>query len=403
MNPNVLKKDFPILQREVYGKKLVYLDSAATAQKPRQVLEAMEHFSTTSYANIHRGIYKLGEEATLQYEAVRQKVARFIGAQVEEIIFTKSATEASNLLATTLAEQLQEGDEVLLTEMEHHSNLVPWQQAARRKKLVLKFIPVTAEGTLDLKAARELCTARTKIVSVVHISNVLGTINPVKELMALAHENGAIGIIDTAQSAAHLPIDVKELNCDFLFFSAHKMGGPTGVGVLYGKKKLLEKMDPFLFGGDMIKEVSLYGATWNDVPWKFEAGTPNIIGVIGLGATIEYLQQQGMENIAQHTKALRNKAWEELENISGVKVYGPREGSAAVSFTIAGIPPHDVASLLDREGIAVRAGNHCAMPLVNKLGVPTGTVRASFFVYNTKNDVAALVAAVKKAQEVFRR
>ena len=402
INANKIREDFPILQQKAYGKRLVYLDSAAPAQKPQAMLQAMDTFYKTSYANVHRGIYQLGEEATLQYEMVREKVAKFINAQREEIIFTKSATEAANLLAHSLGEKLQEGDEILLTEMEHHSNLVPWQQLAKKKKLVVKYILLKNDGTLDMKAARELCTKKTKILSTVHVSNVLGTINPVKELMALAHKQGALGIIDGAQSVPHLPVDVKELDCDFLFFSGHKLLGPSGVGTLYGKRKHLEQMEPFLFGGDMIKEVSFAGASWNDVPWKFEAGTPNITGVIGLGAAIDYISALGMAQVAEHGKELIAYARQELAKISGITLYGPKEGIAVVSFSILGIPPHDVAALLDREGLAVRAGNHCAMPLLSKLGVP-GTVRASFSVYNAKEDVDVLVAGIKKAQEVFRQ
>lgn len=402
INANKIQEDFPILQQKAYGKRLVYLDSAATAQKPQAVLQAMDEFYRTSYANVHRGIYRLGEEATLQYEAVREKGAAFINAKREEIIFTKSATEACNLLAYSLGEKLQEGDEILLTEMEHHSNLVPWQQLAKKKKLVVKFIPITAEGALDMKAAKKLITPKTKIASIVHVSNVLGTINPAKELMALAHKHGALGIIDAAQSVPHLPVDVEELNCDFLFFSGHKLLGPSGIGVLYGKKERLESLEPFLFGGDMIKEVSFAGASWNEVPWKFEAGTPNITGVIGLGAAIDYLSALGMEAVAQQGKELVTYTRQELAKIPGITLYGPAEGTAVVSFSIAGVPPHDVAALLDREGLAVRAGNHCAMPLLSKLGVP-GTVRASFSVYNTQEDVDALVAGIKKVQEVFRQ
>jgi cysteine desulfurase / selenocysteine lyase len=393
------KQDFPLLQRKVNGKPIVYLDNAATTQKPEVVLQAMDAYYRKYNANVHRGIYSISEEATIAYEEVRQKVAKFINAKKEEIIFTKSATEGFNLLAYTLTQELEEGDEILLTEMEHHSNLVPWQQRAMKQKFVLKFIPVTAEGELDLTTLDQLLTEKTKIVSLVHISNVLGTLNPIKEIIQRAKKVGARTVIDGAQSIAHKKIDVREIGCDFFVFSGHKMYGPTGVGVVYGKMHLLEKMPPFLYGGDMIKTVELQASTWNDIPWKFEAGTPNISEVIGLGAAINYLTEIGMTSIQEYEEKLSRYALQKVTNTAGTKVYGTGEGTV-ISFTLADVPAHDVATLVDREGVCVRAGTHCAMPLLSKLGIH-GTVRASFAFYNTKEDVDALIGSIKKAQEVF--
>lgn len=390
-----LKKDFPIFE----NSKLVYLDSASTSQKPKVVIDAVKNFYEKENANIHRGIYALSEKATINYEEVREKVAKLINANCEEeIIFTKGTTESLNLLAYSL--DLQKGDEIILTEMEHHSNLVPWQQLAKRKGVVVKYIPINKEGILDLDVFKKLLTERTKVVSVVHVSNVLGTVNPIKEIIKLAHSKGAVCIIDAAQSVGSMKVDVQELDCDFLAFSGHKILGPTGTGVLYGKKKLLARMEPFLYGGDMIREVSLGGCSWNDLPWKFEAGTPNIAGVIGLGKAIGYIIEVGVEKIEGHKLELVDYAVMELSKVEGITIYGPKVKSGVISFTVNGVPPHDMATLLDREGIAVRAGVHCAMPLVKKLGV-SGTVRASFHVYNTKEDVDALIKGVEKARRVF--
>ncbi len=400
----MINKDFPILNIEGNGKRLIYLDSAATSQKPAKVIEAVKGYYEHDNANVHRGIYKLAQKSTVLYEKAHEAVAQFIGAEFEEIIFTKGTTEGLNLLAYSLGKDLKAGDEIVLTEMEHHSNIVPWQQIAEEKKAVIKFIPVTKDYRLDMKKAAELITKKTKIVSVVHMSNVLGTINPVKELAAMAHKVGAVIIVDAAQSVPHLPLNVKELDADFLVFSGHKMCAPTGIGVLYGRKELLEKMQPFLYGGDMIREVTFEKASWNDLPWKFEAGTPNIAGAAGLMAAIEYLQEMGMENIAAHGQELISYALEKLSAIPEAGIIGPRTAEnrgPIISFTVEGMHPHDVSELLDTENIAVRGGHHCAMPLISKLGIE-GTTRASFYLYNTKDDVDALVEGVKKIVEEMK-
>ncbi len=385
-----LQSDFPILSN------LIYLDSSSTTQKPKAVIDAIKKFYEEDNANVHRGVYKLSLKATLAYEKAHEIVAKFIGARFEEVIFTKGTTESLNLLAYSLGKNLQAGDEIVLTEMEHHSNLVPWQQLAKEKSLKLKFIPLTSDFQLDLRKAQELITSKTKIVSVTHVSNVLGTINPVKEIAALAHEAGAVMIVDAAQSVPHLPLKVKELDCDFLAFSGHKMCGPTGIGVLYGKNELLEKMDPFLYGGDMIKEVTFERSTWNDLPWKFEAGTPNIAGAVGLAAAVEYLQSIGMENIQQQEQELTMYALQQLSTIPSLKLLGPssaKERGAVFSFTVDGIHPHDASELLDKVNICVRGGHHCAMPLHEKLGLG-GSVRASLYFYNTREDIDLLVEAL---------
>ena len=415
--------------------QLIYLDTAATAQKPKEVIDALRKFYEESNANVHRGIYTLAQKATLEYETARETIANFIGAQREEIIFTRGTTDCINLLAISLAKkipsakseknktkenkteaQLQKGDEILLTEMEHHSNLVPWQQLAKEKGLVVKFIPITAQGTLNMTAAKELITIKTKIVSLTHISNVLGTINPVQEIAALAHTVGALCIVDAAQSVPHMPVDIKKLGCDFLAFSGHKMCGPTGIGVLWGKKELLEEMEPFHYGGEMIQEVSFTDAQWNEVPWKFEAGTPNIAGVIGLAAAVQFLQKKGMKEIQKHGEDITRYAYKKLRAMSRVQILGPEvlisedidpEGSqtpavrgALVSFTVAGIHPHDVAEICNRYGLAVRAGYQCAMPLHKKLGI-NGSVRASFYFYTTTKEIDALVQALQDAERIF--
>lgn len=388
-SPNV-KDDFPIL------KNITYLDNSSTTQKPQPVIDAITKYYQEDNANVHRGVYKLSLKATMAYEKAHEIVAKFINAQFEEVIFTKGTTESLNLLAYSLGKTLQAGDEIVLTEMEHHANLVPWQQLAREKGLILKFIPITAEYRLDMNKAKELITSKTKIVSVTHISNVLGTINPIKELAALAHEVGAVMIVDAAQSVPHMPIDVKELNCDFLAFSGHKMCGPTGIGVLYGKKELLEKMDPFLYGGDMIKEVTFAHSTWNDLPWKFEAGTPHIAGAIGLAAAIEYLQVIGMDNIEHYEQELTKYTLQKLSTLPHLKLLGPATNhnrAAVFSFTIERIHPHDVSELLDKVNICVRGGHHCAMPLHERLNV-NGSTRASFYFYTLKEDIDVLADAL---------
>ena len=400
LNVEKIRKDFPIFE----SGQLTYLDNSATSQKPKQVLDAMNRFYTEYNSNVHRGVYRISEQATQAYEEAHKKVAEFIGAEFEEIIFTKGTTESLNLLAYSLGRTLRQGDEIVLSQMEHHSNLVPWQQLAKQKGLVLKFIRITSDFRLDIDHAREIITPKTKIVSVTHMSNVLGTINPVKELAALAHRNGALFIVDGAQSVPHLPVNVKEMDCDSLAFSGHKMLGPTGIGVLYGRKKLLQKMEPFLYGGDMISEVRFEYSTWNELPWKFEAGTPNIAEGVGLGECVDYLRSIGMECIRECEEELTAYALNTLSKIKGVKIYGPKdtvERGSAISFNVEGIHPHDVATILDRYGIAVRGGHHCAMPLMQLLGI-TGSVRASFSFYNTTEEIDRLAVAIRKAQEVFR-
>ncbi len=375
--------DFPIL------KNIIYFDNASTTQKPISVITATTKFYEEENANVHRGIYNLSLKSTMAYEKAHEVVANFIGAQFEEIIFTKGTTESLNLLAYSLGKKLHAGDEIVLTEMEHHANLVPWQQIANKKGAVLKFIPITPDFRLNMTKARELISSKTKIVSVTHVSNVLGTINPIQELAELAHTVGAVMIVDAAQSVPHLPINVKELNCDFLAFSGHKVCGPTGIGVLYGKKELLETLDPLLYGGGMIKEVTFINSTWNDLPWKFEAGTPNIAGAVGLTAAIEYVQSIGMENIQQYEQELTQYFLQKLSTLPNIKLLGPatsEQRGAVFSFDIQGIHPHDVSELLDKQTICVRGGHHCAMPLHTKLGVP-GSVRVSFYFYNTTEEI----------------
>ena len=400
----MIRQDFPIFQRKIHGHDLVYLDSASTAQKPLQVIEGMNKYYEVYAANVHRGVYTLSEESTAAYEQARQKVADFIHASYEEIIFTKGATESLNLLAYSLGKSLKPGDEIVLSQMEHHSNLVPWQQIAKEKKAAVKFIPLTSDGRLDVFAAKSIITKKTKIVAVAHMSNVLGSITPIRELSEMAHAAGALLVVDGAQAVAHFPVNVQELGCDFYAFSGHKMMGPTGVGVLYGKHAHLERLPPFLYGGDMIREVRFDDSTWNDLPWKFEAGTPNIAGVIGLGLAVDYLKKIGMEKIQEHEEELTAYACEKLRGIQGLTIYGPQQvhdRGGVISFNVEGIHSHDIATLLDREGVAVRGGHHCAMPLMNLLGI-SGSARASFAVYNTKEDVDKLVMAIEKARKVFR-
>jgi cysteine desulfurase/selenocysteine lyase len=399
------REDFPILARTAHERPLVYLDSAASAQKPRQVLDAMDTFTRTSYANIHRGAYTLSEEATAAYEGARKKVARFMNARsVREVVWTRNTTEAINLVARTWAEaNLKPGDVVLSTLLEHHSNIVPWQLAAARTGAHVKYVPISDEGELDLAAyERMLEQHHPRLVAITQMSNVLGTLPPVHELIASAHAAGALVLVDAAQSVPHLPVDVRALNADFLAFSGHKMLGPSGIGVLWGRRDLLEAMPPFLGGGDMIREVTLEGSTWNDLPWKFEAGTPAISEAVGLGAAVDYLSALGMERVRAHEHALTVYALERLAAVPGLRIYGPpadRRGGV-VSFTLGDIHAHDLATLLDREGIAVRAGHHCAQPLMERYGLPA-TARASFYVYTTSAEIDALAQALERAKDVF--
>ena len=401
-----IRSDFPILQRKVYGKRLIYLDNAATSQKPRSVIQALTDYYECYNSNVHRGVHALSMEATDQYEQARQKVASFIGApSPESIVFVRNTTEAINLVANTWAlANIDSGDEILLTELEHHSNLVPWQKVAKDKGARLRFIPMAENYTLDLSSLNDLLTSRTRLVALGHMSNALGTINPVQEITRRAHEVGAKVLVDGAQSVPHLPTDVRALDCDFLAFSSHKMLGPTGIGVLYGKMDVLEDMDVFLRGGDMVKEVWYDRATWNDIPARFEAGTPNIADTIAFGAAIDYLQNIGMETIRHHEEQLIRYTLNSLKPLEDdLQIYGPSDISVRggiVSFHSPQVHPHDLGTVLDRQGIAIRSGHHCAMPLMRRMGVPA-TARASFHLYNEEWEIDALVDGLKQALRFF--
>lgn len=400
-----IREDFPILSRELRpGVPLVYLDSAATSQKPQGVIEAMNAYYRTTNANIHRGIHALAEEATRAYEGAREKVADFINApSSDEVIFTRNTTEGINLVAQAWGRRfLKPGNRILLTEMEHHSNLIPWQLIARELDLILDYIPVTEDGFLDLNAYQSLLEREPKVLGLVHMSNVVGTINPIKEMVLQARQAGAVTVIDGAQSVPHLPVDIQDLGADFFAFSAHKMCGPTGVGALYGRRKLLEAMPPFLGGGEMIKSVQLQSFTADDIPHKFEAGTPAIAEAIGFGKAVDYLETLGMEAVAAHEQEIAAYAIERLSEIPGVRVYGPpaEYKGAVASFYVEGAHAHDVAQILDYEGIAVRAGHHCAQPLHTRFNLPA-TSRASFYLYNTLDEVDRLVEGIHKVQDIF--
>lgn len=400
-----VRSQFPILDQEVNGNPLVYLDSAATSQKPLSVIEKLETYYKTYNSNVHRGVHTLGTKATDEYEGAREKVRRFINAaSTEQVIFTRGTTTALNTIASSYAsENLREGDEILITYMEHHSNIIPWQQVAKRTGATLKYIPLEKDGTISLDKVRETITSNTKLVSMVHVSNVLGTINPVKEVAQIAHEHGAIMVVDGAQSAPHMKVDVQSLDCDFYVFSAHKMCGPTGIGILYGKKHLLESMEPVEFGGEMIDFVGLQDSTWKDLPWKFEGGTPIIAGAIGLGAAIDFLEQIGLDEIAAHEHHLIKYALERVAEVEGMTVYGSQDvaqRAGVLTFNLHDVHPHDVATVLDAEGIAVRAGHHCAQPLMKWLDV-SATARASFYLYNSEQDVEKLVEGLLKTKEFF--
>ncbi|ESQ94318.1 aminotransferase class V-fold PLP-dependent enzyme [Asticcacaulis benevestitus] len=395
------RADFPILSREIKGKPLVYLDSGASAQKPTAVIDAMSHAMRHSYANVHRGLHMLANETTDAYEAGRESVARFIGAQTDEIVFTKSATEAINLVAYSWGESLQAGDEILTTEMEHHANIVPWYMLAERKGLKLTYVPILDDGTLDMAAFDQLLTPKVKLVCVTHMSNVLGTINPVAEIIVKAHSLGAKVMVDGCQGVVHLPVDVKALDADFYAFSAHKLYGPTGLGVLYGKKELLEAMPPWQGGGEMIAHVTKEKITWNEPPHRFEAGTPAILEVIGLKAAIDWLSQFDRAEIDAHEHALYQRAHDSLSSINSLRIHGEAKGKGAIlTFSLGQAHAHDVAQILDRYNVAVRAGTHCAEPLMTRLGV-TSTVRASIALYNTEAEIDILAEAVSKAQSFF--
>lgn len=397
--------DFPILKQRVNDEPLVYLDNAATAQKPTAVVAALTHFYEHDNANVHRGVHTLAERATSDYEAARQKAQRFIhAAEPAEVIFTKGTTDGLNLVASTYGEQhVQAGDEIVISIMEHHSNLIPWQQLALRKHATLKYIGLTADGELDMADARAKITPRTKIVAIAHASNVLGVINPLKELAHLAHQNGAILVGDGAQAAPHITVDVQDLDCDFYALSGHKMMGPTGIGVLYGKRALLDATDPYQYGGEMIDFVHQQDSTWTQLPWKFEAGTQNIAGAIGLGAAIDYLTDYGMDRVAAHEQRLVDYLLPKLLALPGVTVFGPHDPAkhtGVIAFNLDGIHPHDVATALDMEGIAVRAGHHCAQPLMAYLH-QVATARASFYLYNTLDDADRLLTAIQETKEFF--
>ena len=405
LDVNTIRKQFPIFERETSdGVPLIYLDSTATAQKPLAVIDAMNNYYRLSNANIHRGVHTLAEEATAMYEEAREKIANFINAEAaRQIIYTRNTTESINLVAYSWARaNLKEGDLIILTEMEHHSNLVPWHMLQMERGIELDFIPVTEDGLLDLDVYKSLLNRTPKLVSFTHMSNVLGTITPAAEIIRLAHEAGAVTMVDAAQSVPHLKVDVQALDADFLAFSAHKMCGPTGIGVLYGKTELLESMPPFLGGGDMIKEVKLRSFRPNSLPHKFEAGTPAIAEAVGFGAAIDYLESIGIDAIAAHEHEITEYALERLEEVPGIKLFGPSADNrgGVASFTFDGVHPHDVAQILDRDGIAVRAGHHCAQPLHEKYGIPA-TSRASFYLYNTKDEVDMLVNSLYKVKELF--
>jgi len=398
-----IRRYFPILNQQVNGHPLVYLDSSATSQKPVQVIEALDTYYKEYNSNVHRGVHTLGSKATDAYEGAREKVRSFINArEANEIVFLRGTTAALNLVANSYVRpRLQPGDEIVTTVAEHHSNFIPWQQAAKATGATFTFIPMEEDGTITVEAVKRTVSPKTKVVAIRQISNVLGDVTPIKEIAAIAHQNGAVLIVDGAQSAPHMKVDVQELGCDFFCFSAHKMCGPTGVGVLYGRRELLEQMEPVEYGGEMIDFVELYDSTWKEVPWRFEGGTPIIAGAIGLAAAIDFLNEIGMEEIERHDRKLVRYALEQMKQIEGLSIYGPtQERTGLITFNLAGVHPHDVATVLDSYGIAVRAGHHCAQPLMRWLNV-TATARASFYLYNTEEDVDALVAGLKKTKEYF--
>ncbi|MEE1107435.1 MAG: cysteine desulfurase [Macrococcus canis] len=404
LNIEAIRKDFPILSEVVNDRKLIYLDSSATSQKPQSVIDKTVEYYTHMNANVHRGVHTLGTRATDGYEGARETVRNFINAQYfEEIIFTRGTTTALNLVAYSFGDRVVEaGDEILITEMEHHANLVPWQQLAKRKDAVLKYIPLNEDGTISIDAVKNALTDKTKIVSMAHVSNVLGTINDIQSITELVHEHGAYMVVDGAQSVPHMKVDVHALGCDFFAFSGHKMCGPTGIGVLYGKKALLDKMEPIEFGGDMIDFVGLQDSTWTELPTKFEAGTPLIAEAVGLAEAIKYLESIGLDNILEYEHELTAYAYEQMSAIEGLEIYGPTADKRAglITFNLEGVHPHDLATALDSHGIAIRAGHHCAQPLMKWLG-QSSTARASFYIYNTKEEIDQLVTSLKETKEFF--
>jgi cysteine desulfurase/selenocysteine lyase len=398
-----IRKDFPILKEKIHGKPLVYLDNAASTQKPRSVIDVLVRYYETNNANVHRGVHVLSERATAEYEAARVKVQKFIGAkESREIIFVRGTTEAINLVASSFGrENVQAGDEIVITHMEHHSNIVPWQILCAEKNATLRVAPISDQGELILEEFEKLLTPRTRLISVVHVSNTLGTINPVHEIVAMARRRGIPVLLDGAQAVPHLSVDVQELDCDFYVFSGHKLYGPTGIGVLYGKGKLLEAMPPYQGGGDMISSVTFEKTLYNVLPYKFEAGTPNIAGTIGLGAALDYLDGLGIDAIARYETDLLEYATESLARVDGVRLIGiAKERAGAVSFILDGVHPHDIGTILDQEGIAIRTGHHCTQPLMDRFGVPA-TARAALGFYNTREEIDALVRGIEKVKEVF--
>jgi cysteine desulfurase/selenocysteine lyase len=398
-----IRNDFPLLQQRVKGKPLVYLDNAATTQKPRAVLDALQRYYTSINSNVHRGVHTLSERATAEYEAARERVRAFLNAEkVEEIIFVRGTTEGINLVASSFGRRfIHQGDEVLISGMEHHSNIVPWQILCEERGASLRVIPITDDGEIDMEAYRRLLHENTKIVSLTHVSNALGTVNPVREMIALAHERGIPVCIDGAQAVPHLRVDMRQLDCDFYVFSSHKMYGPTGIGVVYGKAKWLEQMPPYQGGGDMIKAVTFEKTTYNDLPYKFEAGTPNIADTIGLGAAIDYLLTLDAKAVEEHESELLAYATQALLGLGGITVIGTaRQKVGVISFVVDGVHAHDVGTILDTEGVAIRTGHHCAMPVMDRFGVPA-TVRASFGLYNTREEIDVLVRGLRQVREVF--
>jgi len=404
LDPYEIRKDFPILKRKIRGKPLIYFDNAATTQKPRAVIEAEKGFYEETNANIHRAVHTLSYESTVLYEEAHKKVAEFIGAKSwREIVFTRNATESINLVAYGWGlHNLKKGDEVLITIMEHHSDIVPWQMLRDIKGINLRFLDVDDDGRLKLEELPKLLTERTKLVAITHASNVLGGVNPVKDIIEEAKKVGALILVDAAQSVPHIPINVTELGCDFLVASGHKMLAPTGIGFLYSRHELLENMEPFLYGGDMIETVTVEKATWNDLPWKYEAGTPNIAGGIGLSAAVDYLSKLGMEKIINHERELLNYTLESLSDFPWIELYGQKQGErvGVISFNIKGAHPHDIAGILDEEGIAVRSGHHCAQPLMRRLHIDNA-VRVSFYLYNTREEIDRFIEVIREASRLF--
>ncbi|SHN71777.1 cysteine desulfurase / selenocysteine lyase [Paenibacillus sp. ov031] len=402
MNP-VIREQFPILHQEINGHPLVYLDNAATSQKPLAVIEAIKHYYEFENSNVHRGVHTLGSRATDAYEGAREKVAKFINARrTQEIIFTRGTTTALNLVASSYGRSVcKEGDEIVITQMEHHSNLIPWQQVAKETGATLKYIPLQPDGNIDLADVEKTITNNTKIVAIAYVSNVMGVVHPVKQIAEIAHRNGAVIVVDGAQSTPHMKVDVQDLDCDFYALSGHKMCGPTGIGALYGKKALLESMEPVEFGGEMIDDVGLYESNWKELPWKFEGGTPIIAGAVGLGAAVDFLEQIGMDEIAHHESVLAAYATERMAEIDGLTIYGPaKRHVGVVTFNLGDVHPHDVATVLDASGVAIRAGHHCCQPLMRWLEV-SSTARASFYLYNNEQDVDRLVSALIQTKEYF--